>query len=114
MVKINILFVLPPGACPYCDMASLAIQTVNLTLPIGEKIRIINVLSGDSRVNILKRLYNVDDIYQLEVPVLIIRNQIIKTKFGKLDKGYGEDLAVKSVFDQESYVTFLKTYLIGG
>ena len=105
--------------CPYCLTASLAVQEVNITLPIGQKIQTIEVFPqqvdgqfvGDPRLWKMAYMKKNPSIETMEFPVLFVDNPSISTMFESYMKKNRDDVIIKSAYSHNHYVTMLQRFL---
>ena len=97
--------------CPICNIAEECILEINKSLPIGKKIEIIDVFSGDTRLAWLAGLYKTEDIYEWKVPVLVLDNDVVHQRFNSIAHTMKENLHIHSIFDKEHYIEFVERYL---
>lgn len=100
--------------CPFCNIAEEAVIDVNLRLPLGERIGLINISSGDPRCNFLAKLYETNDWKQWQVPVLVVDNPHVMHTFQSFIKSKAEKTHIHSIWSKDHYVGFLLSYLRQG
>ena len=97
--------------CKVCREAEEAILHLNNELPIGDKIQVIDLLSGDPRTSVLKQMFGTNDLELIPIPVLITENPIINQSFNTFIKDKGSRVSIHSIFEFNHHLTFLKRLL---
>lgn len=95
-----------------CNFSESCILEVNKHLPAGEQIEIVDIFSGDPRLSWLAEFFKSDDIYEWEVPFLVIDNKSIQYKFSTSGPSPLKNrMFIRSIWDKDHYIEFLETYL---
>lgn len=73
------------SACPYCYEAKMAVLLANPTMPLGERIDMINLRYGDSRIKMVQK--NKDGSYSM--PQLILEKHVLRRRFNttRIERG---------------------------
>lgn len=98
-------------SCPYCNIGIEVVNRINTSLPIGERIDLINIFSGDPRCEILSKIYNTNDFMEWAVPILIVDDYLIQQKFNSYMKINKERYIFTEVSTSDHYLTLLKKLL---
>lgn len=107
---MNILYTLP--GCHLCLKAASAVVQVNIELPLGDKINILNIFSGDPRLRLLARYYGTNDPYEWKMPLLVLERNILNRRFGLLKKNRGERTFVHGILSEKHYVMLIREFLM--
>lgn len=106
MIKVRVLYTLL--GCRYCNLTESAIIHVNNFLEIGQKIEVIDIMSGDPRCSFLAKLFKSPSLYDWQVPILVVDNPVIRNLFNYYIKSNGKRVLISSIFDFNHYVTMVK------
>ena len=90
--------------CPYCREAILAVSRLNTILPLDEKIPIISIESGDTRLRLLHSTFG-DEV---KVTCLLLDRNFVNNRFGQYVNDRVGDIFVFSVLDREHMYYLLK------
>ena len=106
----NLLFVLP--SCNLCAEAELAVIQANATLPISEKIQMINIMSNRPELALLAKFHNSNNPSDWAVPTLFLEEKGVKKVFGSYVKTNNKHrVIIRSVLDKEHLLEYIRTNL---
>lgn len=105
--------------CPYCEIASLAVLKMNMSLPFDRRIRIVSMMPvilgrrylGDASTRFLAAKFDHPNPMGWNTPVLVVDNPVITREHGVLRKKMGDRVLVHGAYTRSSYYTFLKHFL---
>lgn len=109
MNNIRILFV--TKYCPICLEVELATQMINMNLPFGQRIQIINIFSNDPRLSYIANLYKTWDKYQWNLPVLVLDKIVLKKRFNTIYKSFSRLQIAYNIRSLNHYNTLIEEYL---
>ncbi|MDI6738295.1 MAG: hypothetical protein QME12_07335 [Nanoarchaeota archaeon] len=108
----GILFFLP--GCHLCEEASIGINFINSTLPIGQKIRFCNIMSRRPELAFLANLFESNDPADWAVPVLLLEEKGINRVFDSYVRTNSKHRAcARSVLDAEHIHAYIDEYMKG-
>lgn len=107
--------------CPFCQTASWAVLKFNQSVPIGDRIEIVDIFPtniggryvGDPRLELLAKINQTYDVMQMGFPILCLDRKDVAQKFETFLYGFKDRILVQSAYSVNHYITFLKEY-IGG
>ncbi len=97
--------------CPICNEIELATLQLNMNLPFGERLQIIDIFSNDPRLTYLEKFYKTEDKFKWILPVLVLDRKKLMKRFNNLCIGFSRALFIGNIRSLDHYKTVLESYL---
>ncbi len=106
---MRILYIMPD--CPFCSISEASIDFVNLHLPFGDQIELVDIFSTDPRNAFMAKLFGNDTRDGWAVPLLVVDNPGIGKMFSSYIKKRKQRVMIKSVEMMEDYIYIVQGFL---